>query len=573
MTSGGSTPSLARWAPSLDRLLHYRRAWLRGDLAAGIAVAAYLVPQVMAYATVAGFDPVVGLWAMIGPLVVYAVLGSSRRMSVGPESTTAIMTAASLASLAGGISGVPRAQLAAALAIAVGVIGILGWLARLGFLAELLSKPVLQGYLVGICVLMVVSQLPTLAGVDVDSGSTLHELAGFLGTMGHMNLASLALGLGTLALLLVLRLLARRWPAPLIVMVAAALIAAVADLRSHGVALVGAVPDGLPHPVAPSLEGVPFGAFLLAAVGIALVGYSDIVLTARGVADPDEHIDANQEFLALGAINVAAAATGGFPVSCSGSRTALGKSMGSASQLYSLVALLVVLATIMWLGPLMGWFPRPALAAIVVYAALQLVQPDRWRLVARFRTSELVLACATALAVVLVGVLQGIGLAVALSLLDLLRRLAVPHDGVLGSVPGLAGMHDIDDYPDARQVAGLVVYRYDAPLFFANAENFQRRALAAVDSAPTQTAWFLLNAEANVDIDLTAVEALESLRATLADRGIVFAMARVKQDLFRQLAAAGFVEAVGSQFIFPTLPTAVAAYQRAIADGDGPRIS
>ena len=245
---------------------------------------------------------------------------------------------------------------------------------------------------------------------------------------------------------------------------------------------------------------------------------------------------------------------------CSGSRTAIGAALGSRSQLYSLVALGTVVIAVVFLGPVLAAFPSPALGAVVVYAAVRLVDIPEFRRIARFRRTEFALAVGTTAAVLVVGVLQGVLVAVALSVLDLLHRVTRPHDGILGYVPGVAGMHDLDDYPQARAIPGLVVYRYDSPLFFANAQDFTKRALAAIDSSPTPSRWFLLNAEANVSVDLTAVDTLESLREEVENRGVVFAMARVKQDLREDLERAGFIDKVGESRIFMTLPTAVNGY-------------
>jgi MFS superfamily sulfate permease-like transporter len=296
---------------------------------------------------------------------------------------------------------------------------------------------------------------------------------------------------------------------------------------------------------------------------VAIVAYSDNVLDARTFAVRNGYtIDGNQEFLALSASNLASGVMQGFPVSSSGSRTVIGDSLGSRSQLYSLVALAAVVLTVVFLRPVLAAFPTAALGAIVVYAATRLVDVAEFRRIARFRLSELLLALTTAVAVLALGVLYGVLVAIALSILDLLRRVARPHDGILGFVPGVAGMHDLDDYPDARPVQGLVVYRYDSPLFFANVEDFKRRALESLDLADTPTEWFLLNAEANVQVDITAIDALDELREELDRRGVVFAMARVKQDLQDDLRPSGFIERVGEDRVFMTLPTAVQAYAR-----------
>ncbi|ROR55942.1 SulP family sulfate permease [Luteococcus japonicus] len=562
----GRQPAWARVLPGLDVLAHYRREWLRGDVLGGITVAAYLVPQVMAYAVVAGLPPVAGLWASGVPLVVYALMGSSRQLSVGPESTTALMTAAGVAALAGQGAGHPPDELAAALAFAVGLVCLAGYLLRLGFLAALLSRPVLVGYMSGVAVMMITSQLGKVSRLGVQGERPDQEIWWWITHLGSAHRPTLALALLVLVLLFAARRLLPTWPGPLLVMVAAALVVWLADLQAHGIRTIGAVPAGLPRAALPSPDGLPWGHLFAAALGIALVGYSDNVLTARAFAARHrQDVDANQEFLALGLANLATAATGGFPVSSSGSRTVLADSMGARSQLHSLVSAVMLLVVMFWLAPLLAWFPAAALGAVVVYAAIRLVDVAEWRRVARFRRSELVLALVTTMSVLGFGVLNGIGVAIVLSLLDLLRRLAHPNDGVLGEVPGMAGMHDVRDYEAARQIPGLVVYRYDSPLFFANADDFAHRAQRAAERAPQPVHWFLLNAEANVVVDLTAVDELDQLRERLEARGIVFAMARVKQDLFDQLERAGFVEKVGPGHVFPTLPTAVAGYREWLA--------
>lgn len=551
-----------RLLPGFDVLLHYDRAWLRGDVMAGMTVAAYLVPQVMAYAEVAGLRAVTGLWAVGPALLVYAILGSSRQLSVGPESTTALMTAAGVGAIVATVGREHYRDVAALMAVAVGLLCLVGWATRLGFLAGLLSKPVLVGYMAGIAVLMIVSQLGKVLRIDVEGGSFVSELTSAAARLGDAHAPTVVLALVVLAALFAFHHWAPTWPGPLIAMLASAALVAWFGLEADGIKLVGQVPQGLPGVALPSLD-VGLWALLPAALGVAVVGYSDNVLTARAFADRRrEPIDNNQEFLALGGANVAAGLFHGFPVSSSASRTVLGDAMGSRTQLHSLVSLALVIATLLWLGPLLGAFPLPALGAVVVYAAVRLVDVAELRRIAAFRRSELVLAVITTASVLLLGVLPGIGVAVAMSVLDLVRRIVHPHDGILGYVPGVAGMHDIDDYANAIQVPGLVVYRYDSPLFFANSNDFRNRALGAVDAAEARgpVHWFLLNAEANTEVDLTAVDALDSLRNALQDRGIEFAMARVKQDMLAALQSAGFEERVGPERIFPTLPTAVAAY-------------
>jgi high affinity sulfate transporter 1 len=548
----------------LRQLRNYQRGWLRGDVLAGVTVAAYLVPQVMAYATVAGLPAVAGLWAALVPLAVYAVLGSSRQLSVGPESTTALMTATALAPL---VAGDPAryAVFAAVTALLVGGFCLLGGLLRLGFLADLLSRPVLVGYMTGVAVIMIGGQLGKVTGVAVEGDEFVDQVRSFVASVGETHWPTVALAAAVLVMLLALGRVAPKFPGALIAVLAATAAVVVFALETRGIRVVGVIPAGLPTPSVPVLPLADLLTLLIPAVGIAVVAFSDNALTARTfAARKGESIDANAELRALGFCNVATGLTHGFPVSSSGSRTALGDAVGSRTQVYSLVALASVVA-VMFLGRgLLENFPTAALGALVVFAALRLIDVAEFRRLGRFRRSELLLALATTAAVLGFGVLNGVLVAIALSILDLLRRVARPHDGVLGLVPGVAGMHDLDDYPDARPVPGLVVYRYDAPLFFANAEDFRERALAAVAENPEGVApieWFVLNAEANVEVDLTAVDALDQLRRDLEARGIVFALARVKQDLRDLLDAAGLVDKIGDDRIFMTLPTAVEAFQ------------
>jgi high affinity sulfate transporter 1 len=546
--------------PGLALLRSYERAWLRPDVLAGIAVAAYLIPQVMAYAEVAGLPAVVGLWAIAAALVAYALFGSSRQLSVGPESTTALMTAVAVAPLAGG-DPARYAALAAALALLVGGLCLLARAARLGFLADLLSRPVLVGYMAGIAVLMIVSQLDNITGVPVSGDGIVTEVASFLGDVQDLHLPTVLLSAGVLALLMVVQWRFPRAPGPLIGIVVASVAVAVFSLADAGVELVGEIPGRAPAVELPAVVLSDVVDLVGPALGVMIVGYVDNVLTARAFATRNGYrIDPNQELLALGMSNLAAGAAQGFPVSSSGSRTVIGDALGSRSQLHSLVALSSVVLALLFLRPVLELFPTAALGAIVVYAALRLIEVDEFRRFASFRRSELLLAVATLVSVLVLGVLLGVLVAVGLSIADLLRRVARPHDGILGFVPGVAGMHDVDDYPDARQLPGLVVYRYDSPLFFANAEDFRTRATAAVDEAPTPVRWLVLNAESYVEVDLTALDTLEELRAALSRPGVAVAMARVKQDLLVALRAAGLVDRPGPDRIFPTLSTAVDAY-------------
>ncbi|MCX5251379.1 sulfate permease [Streptomyces sp. NBC_00201] len=548
--------------PGTAVLKGYRRSWLRGDLLAGATVAAYLVPQVMAYAGVAGLPPVVGLWAILPALALYTLLGSSRLLSVGPESTTALMTATVVAPLAG--SDPDRyATLAATLAMTVGLLCLAAWVLRLGFIADLLSRPVLIGYLAGVALIMTVDQLPKLTGVPTTGSVFFAQLWSFFGNLGQVHAATMLFSAAILTLLFAVARWAPALPGPLLAVVLGTVAVIVLGLDDRlGIKVIGDVPAGLPDLGLPDLTEVPH--LVLPALGVLLVAYTDFILTARafsGGEDDAADLDATQEFLALGAANLGASAVHGFPVSASASRTALASSAGAHSQAYSLVAGAGVIAVLLFLSPLLARTPSAVLGALVVYAATRMIDLAGFRRLASFRRRELLLALGCLAGVLALDILYGVLVAVGLSVAELLSRVARPHDAVEGLVPGMAGMHDVEDYPTARTIPGLLVYRYDSPLFFANAEDFRRRALAAVDEQTEEVRWFVLNTEANVEVDITALDAVDEVRRELVGRGVVFAMARVKRDLLDDLRPYGLVDSVGEDMIFPTLPTAVAAYR------------
>lgn len=564
--SGGWRPSVHPALPGLAVLRGYRRPWLRGDLLAGGTVAAYLVPQVMAYAGVAGLPPVAGLWAILPALAVYAFVGSSRLLSVGPESTTALMTATVVGPLAGGDTG-RYAVLAATLAVVVGALFVMAWVARLGFVADLLSRPVLIGYLAGVALIMMVDQLSKLTGVEVEGEGFGPQLKYFVQHLSQADTATVVFSAAALLFLFAVNRFLPRLPGPLLAVALGTAVVAMFGLQDHGIAVIGEIPAGLPSLSLPDLSEVH--RLLLPALGVLLVGYTDVILTARAFESrgEGEQLDANQELLALGGANLGAGFLHGFPVSSSASRTALAQSAGGRTQAYALTAGVAVLAVLLFLSPLLKYTPSAVLGALVVFAAIRMIDLAGLRRLKRFRRREFLLAVGCLVGVLALDILYGVLVAVGLSVAELLSRVARPHDAVQGMVPGVAGMHDIDDYPQARTVPGLVVYRYDSPLFFANAEDFRSRALAAVAEERTPVRWFVLNTEANVEVDITALDSMEALRAELSARGVVFALARVKQDLRGELDAYGLTEAVGTDRIFPTLPTAVAAYR---AWGGGP---
>jgi sulfate permease, SulP family len=553
-------PRFALRMPGWHRLWNYQRSWWRGDLLAGITVAAYLIPQCMAYGELAGVPPVVGLWAMLPPLLIYALFGSSRQLSVGPESTTAVMTAAAIAPFI-----LPDrsnyAALAAVLALLVGLVCLVGYVARCGFIANLLSKPILIGYMAGVALIMITGQLGKISGLAIAGDTVFAVLGQFIQKLDHGHGITLMLAGLVLSFLLILQWLVPKAPAPLLAVLVGTALVALFHLDQQGVAVVGEIPAGFPQftipPLVPQLPRL-----LTAALGIAIVGYSDNVLTARAfAARHHDKIDANQELLALGLANLGNAFMQGFPVSSSGSRSVMGDALGSKTQLFSLVAFGFVITVLMFLRPVLALFPKAALGAIVIFAAFKLIEIPEFIRLYRFRHSEFALSIITMFGVLITDILMGVAIAVGLSVIDLLSRLAHPHDAVQGTVPDLPGLHDIEDWAGATTIPGLVIYRYDAPLCFANVEDFKVRALKAIAAEVSPVEWFVLNTEAIVEIDVTATDGLEELIDELTTQGITFGMARVKQDLYAQLQRSRILTKMNPAHIYLTLHSAIAGFE------------
>ena len=540
----------------------YQPSWLRADAVAGVTVTAYLVPQCLAYAGIVGADPLTSLWVAVIAMAIYALVGTSRLLSVGPEAGVSVMVATAVAPLAAG-DPVRWAAISAALAVLVGLVCIAAWALRLGFVADMLSRPILLGYMAGLGLVMILGQLGPLTGVPLASPSNVGKALELATRLGETNPAVLALSVAVVVGLVALRWVAPLAPGTLLAVIASGLAVFVLHLDQHGVAVVGTVPSGLPSARLPAVSLGDVEALLGGAVAVAFVAYSEVALTGRAfAARTGEEIDANREFLALGLANVVAGMAGGFALSASGSRSAILDAMRARTQLAGLVAAASTAIIVLLAPGLVALIPKAALAGIVVYAGLRLVRAGELRRLARFRSTELGLAMAALVGVLLFDVLAGILIAIGLSVADLFVRVARPPASILGRVPGLAGLHNIADYPDAMQIPGLLVFRYDAPLCFANAADFRSRALAAVDEQPVRVEWFLLNAEAIVELDTTAVETLAQFARDLAARHVVFAMARVKQDLRAQLVRAELLDVIDEERFYPTLPVAVEAFER-----------
>ena len=476
------------------------------------------------------------------------------------------MTATVVGPLAAGDPG-RYAALAATLAVAVGLLCLVAWAVRLGFVADLLSRPVLVGYLAGVALIMIVDQLPKLTGVRTTGSGLLPPAVVLRTALVADPPATAALRRGRARLPLRRGpLTVRAVPGPLLAVVLATAAVAAFDLDDrHGIKVIGEVPAGLPGLAVPDLAELPH--LVLPALGVLLVGYTDCHPHRAGLRRPRRRGPRARR-------QPGAAGPGrGQPRRrrrCTASRSAAAPAAprspprrAPAARRTRWSPRAAVLAVLLFLSPLLARTPAAVLGALVVYAAVRMIDLAGFRRLASFRRRELLLALGCLAGVLALDILYGVLVAVGLSVAELLTRVARPHDAVEGLVPGVAGMHDVDDYPQARTIPGLLVYRYDSPLFFANAEDFRRRALAAVDEAgPDPVRWFVLNTEANVEVDITALDAVDALRRELTGRGIVFALARVKQDLRDDLDAYGLTESVGTDRIFPTLPTAVAAYRQ-----------
>ncbi len=549
--------------PGLAVLRRYETRWLRVDVLAGLTVGAMLIPQSMAYAELAGLTPQFGFYAVIGALVVYALVGTSRHLGVGPEPGTAILAAAGVGAIAGGD---PQRYVAlmAALTLVVAGICMVGAVGRLGFLASLLSKPVLVGYITGVGLTLLSSQITGFTGVAVTSEAFFPRFGELLADLDAVDGATLALAAGTLAVILVLKRASPRVPGALLGVVSATAVVALFALDEHGIAVVGQIPAGLPTLGLPDVSLGDLARLVPVAAGIALVGFSDNVLTARAIAAGRGYrIDANQELLALGLTNLASGLSQGFPVSSSASRTAVPASLGSKTQLVSLVAAAFVVVTLLAMRPLLAEIPRAALAAVIVSAAFVIIDVAGYRRLWTVSREEFVLAVVAALAVIISGVLVGVLVAVVLAVVVALYRIARPHDAVLGDHPDADGWVDVGAYPDAVTEPGLVVFRFDAPLFFVNADRFRDRVEQAMLDNPGQEEWLVLDFEGVGALDATALDMLVEVAASAVEFEVhVLGVARANDRVIARLARAELLEPVGPLRVFPTINAAVRAYRQ-----------
>ena len=550
-------PRLRAVFPSLPG---YRRSFLRSDVVAGIALVAILIPQGMAYAEIVGLPPVTGLYATMLPIVGYALLGSSRQLVVGPDSSASALVAAVLLPL-GAADPAERALLAATLAIMVGLVCIVAGLLRLGFIADFLSRPVLTGYINGLSVTIIVGQLPKILGFPVPSDRLLQELIYTLQHLSETNPWSLALGLLCLAIILGLARYAPRVPGVLVAVLVAMVLSVVLDLGAKGVALTGHVPSGLPSLSIPQPGLDQILLLVPGALGLALVSLGDTIATSRSFAVKNAyHVDADRDLLGLGAAQAAAGLAGGFPISASASRTAVGEASGGKTQVANLVAAGAVALVLIFLAPVLAVLPKPALGAVVLAAAIGLFDFRALRRYYEQRRLEFWVAIVTMLTVALVDPLVGLILAIAISVVDVLRRVTRPKTAILGRLVASGSWQSVERYPAAVTQPGLIVYRVEAPLFFANAERIREELEALVEANPGAIEWVVIDAEAMTDLDVSAAEILAELDDTLEARGIRLCLAEPTGRVVERLRATGLLRDFGQLRIFATVDAAAAAF-------------
>jgi high affinity sulfate transporter 1 len=547
----------------LRALAEYRVAWLRRDVVAGIVLSTLLVPQGMAYAELAGLPAITGLYTTILCLIGYALFGPSRILVLGPDSSLGPMIAATILPIIGSGGSPERAiALASMLALIVGAIMIAAGIAKLGFVADLLSKPTQIGYMNGLALTILIGQLPKLFGFSVNANGLIDEAHAFVHGLasGKAVGAAVAIGLVSLGLILALERWLPRIPGVLVAVVTAIAASAAFDLSSHGVSLVGTLPKGFPPLTVPSpVSDLPL--LVAGALGIALVALTDTISTASSfAARTGQEIDGNGEMIGIGAANVAAGFFQGFPVSTSGSRTAVAEQAGAKTQITGVVGAAAIVLMLVLVPGLLRNLPNPTLAAVVIAASLSLADIAGTVRLWHQRRVEFLLSIVAFLGVALLGVLQGIAVAVALSILNVFRRAWWPYQTTLGQIPGMPGAHDRQLHPNAQQLPGLVIFRFDAPLFFANARTFrdQLRRLAASDPRPQ---WIVIAAEPITDVDTTAADMLADLDEELNADGTSLVFAELKDPVRAKLERYELIGPLNPAHFFPTVDAALESFR------------
>jgi high affinity sulfate transporter 1 len=563
---------LGRFAPGLPHLLRYDFADLRFDLVAGVSVAAVALPVAVAYAQLAGFDPVVGLYASILPLLAYAVFGTSRQLIVGPDAATCAMVAASVAPLA---AGNPEHywSLAVTLAFLTGLFCVGASFLRLGALADFLSKPILVGFLNGVAISILLGQIGKIFGFDIKSGGIIPRLYEFVSRLGETHWATLGVGLVAFGTHIASRRLFPRLPAALVAMVVAGLLVALLGLDQRGVAILGAVPEGLPPLRLPEFPVDKLSALMADAAGLALVLFSSAMLTARSFASKNRYdIDVDREFAALGAANMAAALSQGFAISGADSRTAMSDATGGRTQVTGLVTAAAIALVLLFFTEPLSYVPVAALGAVLVFAAISLFDLSTLREIFRLDRLEFSLSVLTTLGVVAVGAIDAILVAVGLALVRFIRITARPRDEVLGKVPGMPGLHSVERHAGAETFPGLVIYRFDGPITFFNSAYFKQRALEKARAAGPALKWFVLDAIPVSSADVTGLYALGDLQQELEAMGVIFVIAGRKTEFLTWLREKGLYRPETEARIYPTLRQALKAYRRTFRGAEAPPV-
>jgi high affinity sulfate transporter 1 len=562
MTTDAKGSGWMRWLPGLTTLSRYEWSWLRADLVAGLVMTSMLVPVGIAYAEASGLPGIHGLYATIVPLLAYALVGPSRILIMGPDSSLAAVILAVVAPLS---AGDPQraVALAGAMAIVSGLVCLAAGVARLGFITELLSKPIRYGYMNGIALTVLLSQIPKLLGFSVDASGPGRQAWSIVQGVfaGSVNPAALAIGGGALALILALK----RWPRVpglLIAVVCATLVVAVFDLStSAGVVVLGPLPEGLPAASLPIVGFDDLMSVLTGGAAVALVAFADTsVLSRTYAARLRAPVDPNQEMTALGVTNLAAGFFQGFPISSSSSRTPVAEAAGARTQMTGVVGALSVALLLLLAPALLQDLPQTVLAAVVIASAIGLIEIADLRRIYRIQRWEFWLSMACFAGVAVFGAIPGIAFAIVIAVIEFLWDGWRPHSAVLGQARGIKGFHDVTRYPDARLVPGLVLFRWDAPLFFANAELFHQRVLDAVASAPSPTRWVVVAAEPVTSVDVTAADAVVELDDHLSAAGIELCFAEMKDPVKDKLKRFGLFAHFGEQTFFATIDEAVSAY-------------
>jgi high affinity sulfate transporter 1 len=551
-----------RWLPGLLMLRRYEAAWLPQDIVAGLVLTTMLVPVGIAYATASGVPGICGLYATIAALMAYALFGPSPVLVLGPDSSLAAIIIGVIFPLSGG-DPVRAVALAGTMAIVSGVLCIVAGMARLGFITELLSKPIRYGYMNGIALTVLISQVPKLFGFSVENTGPLRELWAIATAIfsGEANWTAFAVGAGTLAIMLLLKN-SKRVPAVLVAVTGSTAVVAMFDLAARaGVSVLGPLPEGLPALAIPRIGYEDIVAVLIGGGAVALVSFTDTSVLSRAYAvRRGTRIDPDQEMIGLGVANLAAGFFQGFPISSSSSRTPVAEAAGARTQLTGVVGALAVALLLILAPNLLRHLPSAALAAVVIASAIGLIEIADLVRIYRIQRWEFWLSIVCFVGVAVFGAIPGIGLAIVFAVIEFLWDGWRPHSAVLGRADGVKGYHDVTRYPEARQIPGLVLFRWDAPLFFANAEFFRERVLGAVAKAPTPVRWFVVAAEPVTSVDVTASDMIAELNKTLQDAGIEFCFAELKDPVKDKLKRFGLYEQIGEKSFFPTVGSAAASY-------------